>query len=96
MSATALLQCQAPAAAHARTARAAREPDPETASDHGFVIKLTAGVLLVTLTVAIIAPLGWAILPAAVAIATAILLATTAAVLHATLRLLDETDQDGR
>jgi hypothetical protein len=39
--------------------------------------------------VAIIAPLGWAILPFAIAI----LLAISAAVLHATLRLLNETNE---
>ena len=39
--------------------------------------------------VAIIAPLGWATLPFAIAI----LLAVSAAVLHATLRLLNETDE---
>jgi hypothetical protein len=92
MSAATFPQRQAPAAARARTARAAREPEPETTSDHGYLIKVIAGVLLVTVTVAIIAPLGWAILPAAVAI----LLATTTAVLHATIRPLNETDEQGR
>jgi hypothetical protein len=89
MSAT-TFQRHAPAA-HTRTARAAHEPPPETTSDHGYLIKVIAGVLLVTVTVAIIAPLGWAILPAALAI----LLATTAAVIHATVRLLNETDEQG-
>lgn len=63
-----------------------------TTSDHGYLVKVIAGVLLVTVTVAVIAPLGWAVLPAAVAI----LLATTAAVLHATVRLLNQTDEPGR
>ena len=73
-------------------AHAARKPQPQTTSDHGYLIKVVAGVLLVTVTVAIVAPLGWAILPAALAI----LAATTAGVLHATLRLLDRTDQEDR
>ena len=91
MSAATLPQRRAPAAAHARTARAARAArEPEPTSDHGFLIKLTAGVLLVTLTVAVIAPLGWTGLAAAVAM----LLATTAALLHATLRLLNESDEE--
>ena len=91
MSATTFPQPRAPAVTHVRTARTARLPEPETSSDDGYLIKVTAGVLLVTLTVAIIAPLGWAILPAAVAI----LLATTAAVVHATFRLLNESDEEG-
>ena len=77
--------------AHARAARVPRGPKPGTTSDHGYLIKVIAGVLLVTGTVAVIAPLGWAVLPAAVAI----LLATTAAVLRATARLLNETDEEG-
>ena len=77
-----------PAAAHTSTARAPREPQPETTSDHGYLIKVIAAVLAVTVTVSIIAPLGWAGLPAGVAV----LLVMTAAVLHATLRLLNETD----
>ena len=88
MSATTFPHPRRPAAAHARTAR---EAQPGTTSDHGYLIKIVAGDLLVTATVAIIAPLGWAILPVAVAI----LLATTAGVVHATLRLLNETDEEG-
>ena len=89
MSATTFPHPRRPAAAHARPARTAREAQPETTPDHDFLIKIVAGELLVTATVAIIAPLGWAILP----IAVVILLATTAAVLHATLRLLNQTDE---
>ncbi len=91
MSATTFPRRQAPAVSQARTARAAREPLPETVSDHGFLIKFVAGVLLVTATVPIMAQLGWAALSPAVAI----LLATTAAVIHAALRLVDQTDEQG-
>jgi hypothetical protein len=70
-------------------ARAARAPEPQRTSDHGLLIKVVVGVLLVTATVAITAPLGWAVLPVAVAI----LLATTTAVLHTTQRMLNEDDQ---
>jgi hypothetical protein len=89
MSATSLPQRRAPAAAPARTRPAERELEQETISDHGYLIKILAGVLLGTMMVAILAQLGWAILPVAIAI----LLAISAAVLHATLRLLNETDE---
>ena len=70
------------------TPTAERDLEQETSSDHGYLIKITAGALLLIVIVAIIAPLGWATLPFAIAI----LFATSAAVLHATLRLLNETD----
>jgi hypothetical protein len=90
MSATAFPPRQTPAAARTHTARAVSEPDPEATSDDGYPIRVVAGVLLVTAVVAIIAPFGWAVVP----VAFAILLATTAAVLHGTVRLLNETDED--
>lgn len=89
MSATSLPQRHAPAAAPARTPPAERELKQETISDDGYLIKIVAGVLLTTGMVAIIASLGWAILPFAIAI----LLAISVAVLHATLRLLNETNE---
>ena len=91
MSATTFAERHAPTARHTRTDRAARETEPETSSDHGYAVKVIAGALFVTAIVAVSAPLGWAILP----VAFAVLLATTAAVLHATVRLLNETPEEG-
>ena len=90
-TATTLPRRRVPAAGHAHAVRAAREPEPQTTSGDRYLMKITAAVLLVTLTAVVTAPLGWAILPAAFAI----LLATTAAVVHATFRLLNETDEEG-
>lgn len=71
------------------TARTARATEPQTCDDHGLLVKVTAGVLLVAAAAATIAPLGWA----ALAVAVIILLATTAAVLHTTLQMLNEADR---
>jgi hypothetical protein len=92
MSATAFPPRQAPAAGRTHTACGESEPEPEATSDDGYPIKVIAAVLLVTAVVAILAPFGWAVVP----VALAILLATTAAVLHATVRLLNETGEGDR
>ena len=92
MSATTFPRRHASVATHARTVRSAHALEPETSSHHGYVIKVIAAVLFVTVIVAVIAPFGWAVLP----VAFAVLLATTAAVLHATVRLLNEISEEER
>lgn len=89
MSATTFPHHHSPAATRTRSLC---EPAPEPTPDHGFLTKFVVAILLNVGIVAIIAPFGWAFLPAAVAIQ----IVTAAALLHATFRLLTETDHDGR
>lgn len=92
MSARTFLRRHASVATHAWTVRTPHARESEANSDHDYVIKVIAAVLFVTVIVAVIAPFGWDVLP----VAFAVLLATTAAVLHATVRLLNEISEEER
>jgi hypothetical protein len=75
----------------ARTLRNARAARRETSPDHGLLIKIVAGVLLITATVAFIAPFGWGFMAAAFALQIAV----TAGLIHVTVRMLNDPDEEG-
>ena len=78
------------------TARAERRsdererPTSDSPSDHGFIVKIVASVFAVVVTVAIIAPLGWA--PLAVAFGV-LVTTTTGGIVHPMLTMMDDESE---
>jgi hypothetical protein len=74
------------------TARAERRsdererPKSDSPSDHGFIVTIVASVFAVVVTVAIIAPPGWA----ALAVAFGVMVTTTKGSVHLMLTMMDD------